>query len=266
MAEIHEAALVDPRAELAEGVFIGPFSVVGPDVQIGVGTRLESHVVVTGRTVIGDGCRVFPFASLGHRPQDMKFRGEETELVIGRNNQIREHVTMHPGTAGGGGVTRVGDDGLFMASTHVAHDCQVGDGVIMANNATLGGHVEIQDNAFLGGLCAIHQFVRVGRQAMIGGLAGVENDVIPYGMVLGNRAHLNGLNIIGMRRRGVSRDDVQTLRMAYRLLFAPEGAFMERLAEVGVQFAEHVRVMEVVDFIRSANDRAICLPRQDRIA
>ncbi len=266
MSDIHETALVDPRAELADDVCVGPFSIVGPNVRIGAGTRLESHVVVTGRTVIGDGCRVFPFACLGHRPQDMKYRGEETELVIGRDNQIREHVTMHPGTAGGSGVTRVGDGGLFMASIHVAHDCRVGDGVIMANNATLGGHVDVQDHAFLGGLCAVHQFVRIGRQAMIGGLAGVENDVIPYGMVLGNRAHLNGLNIIGMRRRGISRDQVQTLQMAYRLLFAPEGAFMQRLAEVAAQFADHTRVMEIVDFIRSDNNRAICLPRQDRVA
>lgn len=266
MPDIHDTALVDPRAELADDVSVGPFSIVGPDVRIGAGVRLESHVVVTGRTTIGEGCRVFPFACLGHRPQDMKYRGEETELVIGRDNQIREHVTMHPGTAGGSGVTRIGDGGLFMASIHVAHDCRVGDGVIMANNATLGGHVEVQDHAFLGGLCAVHQFVRIGRQAMIGGLAGVENDVIPYGMVLGNRAYLNGLNIIGMRRRDVPRDQVQTLRMAYRLLFAPEGAFTERLAEVAVQFADHTRVMEVVDFIKSANDRAICLPRQDRVA
>lgn len=266
MTDIHETALVDPRAELADDVSVGPFSIVGPDVRIDAGTRLESHVVVTGRTTVGEGCRVFPFACLGHRPQDMKYQGEETELVIGRDNQIREHVTMHPGTAGGSGVTRVGDGGLFMASVHVAHDCRVGDGVIMANNATLGGHVDVQDHVFLGGLCAVHQFVRIGRQAMIGGLAGVENDVIPYGMVLGNRAYLNGLNIVGMRRRDVSRDQVQTLRVAYRLLFAPEGAFMERLAEVAAQFADHSRVMEVVAFIKSANDRAICLPRQDRVA
>jgi UDP-N-acetylglucosamine acyltransferase len=184
--------------------------------------------------------------------------------VIGRDNQIREHVTMHPGTAGGGGITRVGDDGLFMAAIHVAHDCQVGDGVIMANNATLGGHVEVQDHAYLGGLCAVHQFVRIGRQAMIGGLAGVEQDVIPYGMVLGNRAYLNGLNIVGMKRRDISREEIQDLRTAYRLLFAPEGAFVERLAEVAAQFADHSRVMEIVDFIRSAGNRAICMPRQNR--
>ncbi len=265
MVEIHPTAIVDPRAELSEGVFVGPYCVIGGGVRLGARVQLESHVVVTGRTTLGEGCRVFPFACLGHRPQDLKYRGEDTELVIGRDNQIREHVTMHPGTAGGGGITRVGDGGLYMAAIHVAHDCQVGDGVIMANNATLGGHVEVQDHAYLGGLCAVHQFVRVGQQAMVGGLAGVEQDVIPYGMVLGNRAYLNGLNIVGMKRRGVSREEIQDLRTAYRLLFAPEGAFAERLAEVASQFATHARVMEIVDFTRSADSRAICMPRQNRI-
>lgn len=264
MTEVHPTAVVDPKAELAPDVVIGPFCVVGPRVRLDQGVRLEAHVVVTGRTVVGAGCRVFSFAALGHRPQDQKFRGEETELVIGRNNQIREHVTMHPGTVGGGGVTRVGDDGLFMAAIHVAHDCTIGNGVIMANNATLGGHVEIQDQALLGGVCAIHQFVRIGRQAMIGGLAGVENDVIPYGLVLGNRAHMNGLNIVGMKRRGTSREEINHLRSAYRLLFASEGAFAERLSLVAARFAEHPRVMEIVRFIQSAGQRAICMPRPNR--
>ena len=266
MTDIHPTAVVDPRAELASDVVIGPYCVIGPQVLLGAGVRLESHVVITGRTRVGDRCRIFPFACLGHRPQDLKYRGEDTELVIGSDNQIREHVTMHPGTAGGGGITRIGEGGLFMAAIHVAHDCLVGNGVIMANNAALGGHVEIQDHAYLGGLCAVHQFVRIGQQAMIGGLAGVENDVIPYGMVLGNRAHLNGLNIVGMKRRGVSREEIHDLRTAYRLLFAPEGAFAERLAEVAEQFADHPRIMEIVEFIRSAGNRAICVPRQNRVA
>jgi UDP-N-acetylglucosamine acyltransferase len=265
MVEIHPTAIVDPRAELSEEVSVGPYCVIGAGVRLGARVQLESHVVVAGRTTVGEGCRVFPFACLGHRPQDLKYRGEDTKLMIGRNNQIREHVTMHPGTAGGGGITRVGDGGLYMAAIHVAHDCQVGDGVIMANNATLGGHVEVQDHVYLGGLCAVHQFVRVGRQAMIGGLAGVEQDVIPYGTVLGNRAFLNGLNIIGMKRRGVSREEIQELRTAYRLLFAPEGSFAERLAEVADQFATHGRVMEIVDFIRGTDSRTICMPRQNRI-
>jgi len=264
MTEVHPTAFVEDGAELDDDVSIGPFSVVGSESRIGRGSRLESHVVVTGRTTLGEGCRVFPFACLGHRPQDLKYRGEETTLDIGSNNQIREHVTMHPGTAHGGGITRVGDNGLFMAGVHVAHDCQIGNGVIMANNATLAGHVELADFAFLGGLSAVHQFVRIGTQAMIGGLAGVENDVIPYGMVLGNRAYLNGLNIIGMKRRGLDRDEIQDLRNAYRQVFSSEGTFADRLSMVGEQFPNQPRVIEMIDFIRDSDNRSICLPRASR--
>ncbi|MGI9507253.1 MAG: acyl-ACP--UDP-N-acetylglucosamine O-acyltransferase [Geminicoccaceae bacterium] len=265
MSDIHPSAVVDPGAEL-EDVFIGPFCQVDAGVCLGRGCRLESHVVITGRTTLGEGCRVFPFASLGHRPQDLKYRGEESDLIIGSNNQIREHVTMHPGTDHGGGTTRVGRDGLFMAGVHIAHDCQVGDGVIMANNATLAGHVELQDFAFLGGLSAVHQFVRIGRQAMVGGLAGVEADVIPYGMVLGNRAFLNGLNIIGMKRRGLDRDEIQHLRNAYRTLFMMGGTFADRLSEVAEHHKDHPRVIEVIDFILKGDNRSICLPNTQRAA
>lgn len=265
MSDIHPSSVVDPKAEL-EDVYVGPFCQIDAGVRIGRGSRLESHVVVAGRTTLGEGCRVFPFACLGHRPQDLKYRGEESDLVIGSNNQIREHVTMHPGTAHGGGVTRVGNDGLFMAGVHIAHDCQVGNGVIMANNATLAGHVELQDFAFLGGLSAVHQFVRIGRQAMIGGLAGVEADVIPYGMVLGNRAYLNGLNIIGMKRRGVDREDIQELRNAYRALFVTDGTFASRLRDVAEHYEAHPRVIEIIDFIRTGDNRSICLPKAQRAA
>ncbi len=261
MTEIHPSAFVEAGAELDEDVHVGPFSLVGAEARIGRGCRLESHVVVTGRTSLGEGCRVFPFACLGHRPQDLKYRGEDSALEIGSNNQIREHVTMHPGTSHGGGVTRVGDGGLFMAGVHIAHDCQVGNQVIMANNATLAGHVTLADFAFLGGLSAVHQFVRIGTQAMIGGLAGVENDVIPYGTVLGNRAYLNGLNIIGMKRRGLNRDEIQHLRNAYRSLFCQEGTFADRLAEVARQFESEPRVLELINFIREGDNRSICLPR-----
>ncbi len=264
MTEIHPSAFVEAGADLGEDVYIGPFCLVGAQCRIGRGSRLESHVVITGCTSLGEGCRVFPFACLGHRPQDLKYRGEESMLEIGSNNQIREHVTMHPGTAHGGGVTRVGDGGLFMAGVHVAHDCQIGNSVIMANNATLAGHVELADFAFLGGLSAVHQFVRIGTQAMIGGLAGVENDVIPYGMVLGNRAYLNGLNIIGMKRRGLGRDEIQNLRNAYRTLFSSEGTFADRLAAVANQFEAEPRVIEMIDFIRNGDNRSICLPRTPR--
>jgi len=265
VSEIHPSAIVDPKAEL-EDVYVGPFCQIGAGVRIGRGCRLESHVVIAGRTTLGEGCRVFPFACLGHRPQDLKYRGEDSDLIIGSNNQIREHVTMHPGTAHGGGATRVGNDGLFMVGVHVAHDCQVGNGVIMANNATLAGHVELQDFAFLGGLSAVHQFVRIGRQAMIGGLAGVEADVIPYGMVLGNRAYLNGLNIIGMKRRGVDRDEIQNLRNAYRALFMTDGTFADRLCEVAEHYKTDPRVIEVIDFIRNGDNRSICLPKTQRAA
>lgn len=265
MSEIHPSAIVAPEADL-DDVYVGPFCQIDADVRIGRGCRLESHVVVTGRTTLGEGCRVFPFACLGHRPQDLKFRGEQSDLIIGSNNQIREHVTMHPGTAHGGGTTRVGDDGLFMAGVHVAHDCQIGNGVIMANNATLAGHVEMQDFAFLGGLSAVHQFVRIGRQAMIGGLAGVEADVIPYGMVLGNRAALNGLNIIGMKRRGVDRDEILQMRNAYRALFTTDGTFADRLVEVAKHYKAYPRVIEIIDFIRSGDNRSICLPKTQRAA
>ena len=264
MPQIHATALIEPGAELADDVVVGPFCVVGSRVRLSPGVRLESHVVVTGRTTIGDACQVFPFACLGHRPQDLKWSGEETELVVGARNQIREHVTMHPGTAGGGGVTRIGDGGLFMAAIHVAHDCQIGDGVIMANNATLGGHVTIGDHSVLGGVCAIHQYVRIGRQAMIGGLAGVEHDVIPYGTVLGNRARLVGLNMVGMKRRGASREEVHEVRSAYRLLFQGEGAFADRVEAARRRFAHQPRVMEIIAFIDGAGSRALCLPAQGR--
>lgn len=261
MTNIHPSAVVDPKAEIAESATIGPFCVVGPEVRLGESVELLSHVAVAGRTTIGDGTRIFPFASVGHQPQDLKYRGEPSTLEIGRNNQIREHVTMNPGTEGGGMVTKVGDNCLFMASAHVAHDCILGDNVIMANNATLAGHVTVGEFAFLGGLSAVHQFVRIGRHAMIGGMSGVEADVIPFGMVIGNRAYLNGLNIVGLKRRGFSRDDIHTLRNAYRLMFAPEGTLQERLSDVEEQFQGHPVVMEIVAFIRSETSRSLVTPK-----
>ncbi|MGE5546405.1 MAG: acyl-ACP--UDP-N-acetylglucosamine O-acyltransferase [Solirubrobacterales bacterium] len=260
MPQIHPTAIVDSKAELADSVVIGPFCVVGPHVRLDERVELLSHVVVEGRTTIGEGTRIFPFASIGHQPQDLKYHGEPSTLEIGRNNQVREYVTMQPGTEGGGMVTRVGDNCLFMASAHVAHDCILGNNVIMANNATLAGHVIVGECAFLGGLSAVHQFVRIGKHAMIGGMSGVEADVIPFGMVIGNRAHLNGLNIVGLKRRGFSREDIHTLRNAYRLLFAPEGTLQERLADVAEQFSGNAGVMEIVDFIRSDSSRSLCTP------
>jgi UDP-N-acetylglucosamine acyltransferase len=263
---IHPTAIVEPGANIDDGVIIGPYCIVGADVSLGEGVELVSHIVITGRTEIGPRSRAFPFASIGHRPQDLKYRGEPSRLEIGADTVMREHVTVNPGTEGGGMLTRIGDRCLLMVGVHVAHDCRIGDGVIMANNATLGGHVSIDDFAVLGGMSAVHQFVRIGRHAMIGGMSGVENDVIPYGSVVGNRAYLSGLNIVGLKRRSFSRDVIHDLRKAYRLLFAEEGTMAERLDDVAEEFSGVDPVMDIVEFIRSDSSRAICQPNLDRAA
>ena len=261
MPQIHPTAIVAPGATLAEDISIGPYCVVGEEVVLGAGVTLIAHIVVDGRTTIGEKTRIFPFASIGLEPQDLKYRGEKSRLVIGRHNTIREHVTMNPGTEGGGMVTRVGDHGLFMVGAHVAHDCQIGDHVIMANNATLAGHVVVEDYALLGGLSAVHQFVRIGQHAMIGGMSGVERDVIPYGQVMGDRARLSGLNIIGMQRRGFSREDIQTLRSAYQFLFSADGTFNDRVTEMAERFGGIAPVDDIIAFIRADSTRAICQPK-----
>jgi len=261
MPQLHPTAIVAPEAILAEDVIVGPYCIVGEDVTLAAGVTLGSHAVIDGRTIIGDGTRVFPFASIGLEPQDLKYRGEQSELVIGRNNTIREYVTMNPGTAGGGMVTRVGDNCLFMVGAHVAHDCQIANHVIMANNATLAGHVVVEEYAVLGGLCAIHQYVRIGKHAMIGGMSGVERDVIPYGQVMGERARLYGLNIIGMQRRGFSREDIQGLRNAYQFLFSSDGTLSDRVTEAAERFTGIGPVDDIIDFIRADSSRAICQPK-----
>lgn len=261
MPDIHPTAIVATGARFADDVVIGPYCVVGEHVALANGVTLMSHVVVEGRTTIGDRTRIFPFASIGHEPQDLKYDGEASSLEIGADNTIREHVTMNPGTAGGGMVTRVGDHCLFMVGAHVAHDCQIGSYVIMANNATLAGHVVVEDHALLGGLSAVHQFVRIGQHAMIGGMSGVERDVIPYGQVMGDRARLHGLNIIGMQRRGFSRDDIQGLRSAYNCLFGDSGTLSERVEEVARRFSGIRPVDDLVAFIRADSSRAICQPK-----
>jgi UDP-N-acetylglucosamine acyltransferase len=260
MTDIHSTAIIDPQAQIGSGVKIGPYSVVGENVTLRDGVELMSHVVVDGRTVIGANTRIFPFASIGHCPQDLKYGGEPSRLEIGANNVIREHVTMNPGTEGGGMLTKVGDNCLFMVGAHVAHDCLINDNVILVNNATLGGHVQVGEWAIIGGLSAVHQFVRIGRHSMIGGMSGIENDVIPYGSVIGNRAKLSGLNIVGLRRRSFSRDEIHDLRKAYRLIFALEGTLAERLDDVAEDFSNHEAVMEIVDFIRADSSRSICQP------
>ncbi|MDE1901622.1 MAG: acyl-ACP--UDP-N-acetylglucosamine O-acyltransferase [Alphaproteobacteria bacterium] len=260
---IHPTAVVDPAAQLGADVDIGPFCTVGADVRLGDRVRLVSHVVVGGRTTVGEGTVVYPFASLGLRPQDLKFKNEPSTLDIGKNNQIREQVTMNPGTEGGGMATRVGDNGLFMVGAHVAHDCHVGNNVVLANNATLAGHVTLGDFVIVGGLSAVHQFVRIGSFAIIGGMSGVEKDVIPFGLVKGERAHLAGLNMVGLERRGFTREDVRALRSAYRMLFAPEGTLAERIEETAAHYKNQAQVAQIVDFIRAASDRPICQPKSD---
>lgn len=266
MTKIHPTAIIEDGAVIGENVSIGPYCTIGSDVELGDGVTLESHVVVGGRTSIGANCRIFPFASIGMPPQDLKYHGEPSRLEIGCNNVIREHVTMNPGTEGGGMLTSVGNNCLFMVGAHVAHDCRISDNVILVNNATLGGHVAIHEWAIIGGLSAVHQFVRIGRHAMVGGMSGVENDVIPYGSILGNRARLHGLNVVGLKRRGFDRETIHAIRNGYRLLFAQEGTMAERLADVAELFHDIEPVMEIVDFIRADSSRAICQPNLEDAA
>lgn len=259
-AAIHPGAIVEDGAEIGAECRIGPFCVVGPEVSLGAGTVLHSHVVIGGVTRLGAGCTVFPFAALGLAPQDLKYRGERTELVIGERTTIREYATMSPGTEGGGGVTRIGAGGLFMMHTHIGHDCQVGDGVILSNCATLAGHCEVGDGAILGGLAAVHQFVRIGRGAMIGGMSPVAADVIPFGLVSGERARLVGLNVVGLKRRNTDRAVLAELRAAYDALFNGEGTLADRAAAVAERHGENPLVAEVVRFVSEGRARALTLP------
>jgi UDP-N-acetylglucosamine acyltransferase len=263
MAEtaVHPLAAVDPNAKLGNGVEIGPFAAIGPNVTIGDRVKIVSHAVVTGLTEIGEGCEIHPFAVVGGPPQDMKYRGEESRLVVGPHNTIREHVTMNGGTEGGGHVTRTGSHCLFLAGAHVAHDCQLGNHVLLVNNATLAGHVTVEDHAILGGLSAVHQWVRIGAHAFVGGMSGVENDVIPFGIVLGNRAELAGLNFVGLKRHGFEREEIHALRQAYRLLFSREGTLIERLDDVDQTFPDSAPVQRIVTFMRAKADRSFCVPR-----
>ena len=257
MAEIHPTAIIDSAAKMGKNVKIGPYCCIGANVEIGDGVELKAHVVIDGQTSIGTDSKFFPFASIGLPPQDLKYSGEKSTLTIGERNIIREYVTMNPGTEGGGLETRVGDDNLFMVGAHVAHDCIVGNNVVMANNATLAGHVMVDDYAIIGGLAAVHQFCRVGRHAMIGGMSGVENDIIPYASVLGGRAWLSGLNLVGLKRRGFSKDEIKSLRVAYRQLFAEEGLLSERIEDVAGQFSEVEAIMEIVEFMRAESQRGL---------
>lgn len=258
---IHSTAIIEPGATVGKDVEIGPYCVVGPNVVLGDRVKLVSHVTVSGHTTIGEDTIVYPFACLGHAPQDLKYAGEASTLKIGARNRIREHVTMHPGTAGDKMSTVVGDNNLFMVGVHVAHDCVVGNNVILANNATLAGHVHVGDYVIVGGLSAVLQFTHIGAHAIIGGMSGVENDVIPFGLVKGERATLAGLNYVGMERRGFDKDSVRALTKAYKQLFEGQGTLAERLETVAQDYAANDVVMRVVDFIRAKDDRSLCQPR-----
>jgi UDP-N-acetylglucosamine acyltransferase len=254
---IHPTAFVAHGAELGDGVRIGPFCTVGPNVVIEAGANLVSHVVVEGHTRIGEGAQLFPFCTVGLAPQDLKYKDEPTRCEIGARTLVREHCTIHRGTATGVGVTRVGHDCMLMAVVHVAHDCQLGDHVIIANNAVMGGHVSIGDHAVVGGAAAIHQFVRIGRAAMIGGVSGVEGDVIPFGSVIGNRARLAALNVIGLRRRGFDKAAIHRLHIAFKALYSKEGVFAQRLAATRAKFGDDPLVAEVLAFIDAPSHRGM---------
>ncbi len=259
-AQIHPSAIVDDGAVIGPRTVVGPFSTVGPEVRLGADVVLKSHTIVTGWTEIGDGTVIFPFANIGDVPQDLKYAGERTRLIVGQRNRIREGVTMNTGTEGGGSETRVGDDCLFMMGSHVGHDAQVGNKVILANNAALAGHCVIEDEVIIGGLSGIHQWVRVGRGAIIGAVTMVTNDVIPFGLVQGPRGVLDGLNLVGLKRRGVSRSEISDLRAAYQTLAQGEGAFQERAKTLAGE-TNSTYVQEVVDFILGESDRSFLTPK-----
>lgn len=254
---IHPTAVVAAGAAIGEGVRVGPWCSIGPNVTIESGAELVSHVVVDGRTRIGAGARLFPFCTVGLAPQDLKYKGEDTLCEVGARTQVREHVTIHRGTVTGSGATRVGADCLLMAVVHVAHDCGLGDGVIVANNVVMGGHVTIGDGAVIGGAAALHQFVRIGRGAMIGGVSGVEADVIPFGSVIGNRARLAGLNLVRLKRLGIERRRIHRLRAAFRLLFRAEGVFAARVEAARAEFGEDPLVAELLAFIDAPSRRGL---------
>ena len=256
---IHQTAIIDKKAKLHGSVKVGPYSVVGPNVEIDQNTEIQSHVSIVGNTKIGKNNKVYPFASIGNDPQDLKFKGEETKLEIGSDNKIREYVTINPGTNGGGGVTKVGNNCLFMVSAHIAHDCFVGDNVVLANNVPLGGHAYIENDVIIGGNSAVQQFTRVGKSAMIGGMCGVVRDIIPYGIVHGNRSILQGLNLIGLRRKNISNQDIKILSDAYKQIFKNEN-LTENLKSLSKDIKKHELVKEVISFIEKDKKRPICTP------
>ena len=256
---IHKTAIVDPKAKISSSVNVGPYSIIGPNVEIGEDTDINSHVSIAGHTKIGKNNKIYPFASIGNDPQDLKFKGEISSLEIGDNNKIREYVSINPGTDGGSGVTKIGNNCLFMVSSHVAHDCNIGNNIVVVNNFAIGGHVHIEDNAIIGGNSAVHQFIRIGKFAMIGGMCAVIRDVIPYGLVHGNRSILQGINLIGLRRNNISNHDITLLSNAYKELFKSEN-LSENLKNLSDDFKKNNLVMEILEFLQKDKKRPICTP------
>lgn len=257
---VHASAVIEDGAKIDPTATVGPFCIVGPEVTLGADVVLKSHAVITGQTNVGEGTVIFPFAVIGEIPQDLKFKGEATRLEIGKRNRIREHVTMNCGTEGGGGLTSVGDDNLFMAGCHIAHDAVIGNNVVVVNNAAVAGHCVIEDEVIIGGLSGIHQWVRVGRGAIIGAVTMVTNDVIPYGLVQASRGHLDGLNLVGLKRRGVARSDITALRAAFQMLAQGDGTFHERAERLGAE-TESDYVREIVDFVMADSGRHFLTPK-----
>ena len=255
---IHPTAIIDKKAKISKNVEIGPYSVIGPGVEIGENSIIQSHVSILGNTKIGNGNKIYPYVSI-NEPQDLKYDGELTNLVIGNNNKIREYVTINPGTVGGGGKTVIGDNCLFMISSHIAHDCKVGNNVIIANNVPLGGHAIIEDNVVIGGNSAVQQFTRIGKMAMIGGMTGVLNDVIPYGLSTGNRNSLQGLNLIGLRRAKFNNKDILGLSEAYKEIFSSKN-IIDNISKIDNSHIENPLVKEVINFITKDKKRSICTP------
>ncbi len=256
---IHKTAIVDKNAKISEDVEIGPYSIIGPEVEIGEKTIVHSHVNLVGNTKIGKNNQIYPFSSIGTPPQDLKYQGEKNSLVIGDNNKIREYVNINPGTEQGGGITSIGDNNLFMVYCHIAHDCKISNNIVLANNVQVGGHVTIENNAIVGGSCAIHQFSRIGEYSMIGGMTGVLSDVIPYGLSLGNRNNLMGLNLIGLRRAKISNQNIKKIQLAYELIFK-SADFRKNIDSLETKLTDNEFIKKILDFVNSDKKRPISLP------
>ena len=256
---IHPTAIVDNKSKISENVYIGPYCIIGPEVEIGSNSKLHSHISIKGSTKIGKNNEIFPFVSIGSSPQDLKYRGEKNSISIGDNNKLREYVNINPGTSQGGTITKIGNNNLLMVYCHIAHDCNLGDNIVLANNVQVGGHVTIENNAIVGGSCAIHQFSRIGQLAMVGGMTGVLSDVIPFGLSIGNRNNLVGLNLIGLRRAKISNENIKILQKFYEIIFSNEN-FRSNIENLNTQMKDNKYVKIITDFINSDKKRPISLP------